>query len=73
MPNDAAIAKLLYTILKQLDLKSVCKLFLKICRAVTNEGIGQLERGCLIAQYHERSCRSDALSSFQTADGRHSA
>lgn len=26
MPNDAAIAKFLYTILKQLDLKPVCKL-----------------------------------------------
>ena len=71
MPTDGAIAKFLYTILKQLDLKSVRNLFQILVRALLTRNAGQLERGCFVARDHERTCCSDAFLSFQAANGRH--
>jgi len=71
MPTDGAIAKFLYTILKQLDLKSVRKVPSSgIVEACLYIALDRLERSRGVAGYHKWPCSPNALLSIQAANGR---
>lgn len=65
MPTDGAIAKFLYTILKQLDLKSVNKVpSSATVEAYSYIALDRLERSRRVAGYHKRPCSPNALLSI---------
>jgi len=71
MPTDGAIAKFLYTILKQLDLKSVRKSpSSAIFETYLHIALDRLERSRGVAGYHKWPCSPNALLSIQAANGR---
>lgn len=74
MPTDGPTAKFLYTIIKQLDLKSVSEFrpALSLGQLVTGHFlIDRLEPRCLPTRNLQRPCGTNALFPLQTTDGGH--
>lgn len=71
MPADGQTAKFLYTILKQLDLKSV-SVGPTVRMSFFADDAGRLESGGVAAGHLQRPRRPHALLALPPAHGRHS-